>query len=128
MAPVPLPEQPTNLDIAQKVPLLPSHPLLPLPCAGSNVQGFETFAKTVDVIFGSIVFKELVMKAAHNLKQRVVQYVTQRQVDKMNREMQEQLAELMRGMQEQPVQQMEGAVGRKRGLGRREVRWDVDEI
>jgi hypothetical protein len=83
----------------------------------------------VDIIFGSIVFKELVSKAVHNLKQRVVQYVTQRQVDKMNREMQEQLAVLMRGMQEQSGQQMEGAVGRKRGLlGRREVRWDVDEI
>ena len=50
-------------------------------------------------------------KAVKNLKQRIVQYVTQRQVDKMNREMQGQLAELMKGMQEQSLAQAEGAEG-----------------
>lgn len=68
-------------------------------------------------------------KAVNNLKRRIVQYVTQRQVDKMNREMQEQLAELMKGMQEQPLAQVdraEGAAVTKRDLGRREVKWDVE--
>ena len=40
----------------------------------------------------------------------------------------EQLAELMKGMQEQSLAQAEGAEGAavtKRGLGRREVKWDV---
>jgi len=124
MAPLPLPEPPTNLVIAQTVPS-PS-PSLPFSeYLGSNVQGLQTFARTLDIIFESIVFKGLMTKAVNNLKRRIVQYVTQRQVDKMNREMQEQLAELMKGMQEQPLAQAAAAAVTKRGLGRREVKWDV---
>lgn len=56
-----------------------------------------TFAKTIDIIFSSVAVRQVMLKMVNDLKQMIVQYVTQRQVDRIQREMEEQLTKLMEG-------------------------------
>jgi len=67
-------------------------------------------------------------KSVNDIKRMVVQYVTQRQVDKIQREMQEQLAMMMQG-QEPGEEVVVGEGVRRRGVSRLGgVEWSGDEM
>ena len=91
-----------------------------------------TFAKTIDIIFSSIAFRQVMLKMVKDIKQMIVQYVTQRQVDKLQREMQEQLAKLMEEQEFQIPEDMgQGEKVQQEGQGkqrRRALRWNVEMI
>jgi len=67
-------------------------------------------------------------KTVNDIKRMVVQYVTQRQVDKIQREMQEQLAMMMQGQEPGGEDGVVGEGVRRRGVSRLGgVEWSGDE-
>jgi Skp family chaperone for outer membrane proteins len=72
---------------------------------------FDTATETVSIVLAAIAFKALLDRLFNHVKTKAVQYITQRQVQKMQAEMLNQMKQM----------------NKEQGKSRRKREWVVDE-